>query len=1340
MMEAIKLPEIVVIKPPEKGETPETGVGNENGKSISDLIKDLLQGQEEAKKEVVGEILTSNEVRENRETTSLWAEKIINIITQVKNPARSSEVVRIPPIVRNVITKLPIYEINLITSPILYSFLEAAANPLIDWESAADISQVVNTIFSIRGVDTSMARIVLRPLHDKLRAKGKSESDLKDLKDFLDPQVKTKEQQDEESKKMNETVSKVYREIYRFPISNQIESKIEAEFQTQYAEKIANGTMTPAMQTQIRNQLRADAASHLHIQVIDKYNAMHAARTPAERKLKEAEYIELISSMQHAGEISEDTYRKLEAIPEQMKDYFDKVDKETFSGREFIDQLQHISAMSLTDEQTKLLSAMGDVDNFERHILTAQKDGMSRYINAEGQINWKAFYGEIKDIFDEILSVADSKPNQFHQEAFNPMYEGHLYQILLKQIDRLGVQLQGKKSKLASLKVQYKDIGSTPTTFKADAPNQPRTQIRVWQTNETEFGNAMQTLLVNRMTNLRMDREHLHNIHAIVNLGLGWEQLSQYADRLGNAKIDWYTHEDPDLGKAIQFYMTSLQDEVSANHGVMRTDFGHEDDLSNLSITERRALWQMMAHLKKSHSDYADKGDTWIMKKARQKVATAAAITQGVTGDFWTTLLTARMPIGYSVDKDGNFGVTTSYTGTESPGYEKMVTALDLDLTLERFGLPKYYNAFRFVFQPRNLDESPDPYSKEGLFLGHHGNAFEYGKKINHAFFGGADEKLMAFDEKYITFYESLRTKCVGLMHRGGWRNINWEAHWVPRGSETPISSPEGHKSIDFAKTLGEMQRVGSYLVRQFLDSVASNKGLFAITNMTDTEVELFCGIKKAGSQLTPDEIKKYFSKQALYEHVLFGQIERVRPSHYLRLERRRFTPGKTKTTEAEKLIQDDLVQYLKTRLKGKYYDPIIEDHIFKMYVSALALAEKATWWENREKKQTDYEFSIDDIIRHKEEIMDFFRLTKIDYGKKPVSGQKIEIGETDEEAFEILKGFFGKLRISISKERGKYGSDYKSKETLQQRFARFLLVDAPESEHDVYANSAMGDIVHRLISDDFDLSEFFFSAGGGRVTARYMGETHLVAKDMMPALRNIIDNGITSFVKGTYKDIHEVDKAVEKLFVEDIKKIHTAISMMDKVQADRYVVQLAVFITQLIGKDRQFRAKGLGPFFENWVKRIDPTTAASMMQDFLPSTLNYPTTALDGDMVHAFGHAFMKACNISPRKEIADTYEQAKLFGKIPLWKRRVNKGEEWVREEKEFNFFGKKIKYKGLPKKHIKHGSGQLTTFETFEKGAGVTLKAKWIETYGPTLGWVMLLIMFMMIKAAFDKNKKK
>ncbi|PIY71810.1 hypothetical protein COY87_04205, partial [Candidatus Roizmanbacteria bacterium CG_4_10_14_0_8_um_filter_33_9] len=176
------------------------------------------------------------------------------------------------------------------------------------------------------------------------------------------------------------------------------------------------------------------------------------------------------------------------------------------------------------------------------------------------------------------------------------------------------------------------------------------------------------------------------------------------------------------------------------------------------------------------------------------------------------------------------------------------------------------------------------------------------------------------------------------------------------------------------------------------------------------------------------------------------------------------------------------------------------------------------------------------------------------------------------------------------------------------------------------------------------------------------------------------------------------------------------------------------------IGKDRQFRAKGLGPFFENWVKRIDPTTAASMMQDFLPSTLNYPTTALDGDMVHAFGHAFMKACNISPRKEIADTYEQAKLFGKIPLWKRRVNKGEEWVREEKEFNFFGKKIKYKGLPKKHIKHGSGQLTTFETFEKGAGVTLKAKWIETYGPTLGWVMLLIMFMMIKAAFDKNKKK
>jgi len=1323
------------------------------GKSISALIQELLQDQE-AKKAVIDEIMTTNDAKSNKKTTSSWAEKITTIFTQIKNPTRSSEVAAIPAVIRDVITKIPAKEINTISSPLLYTLLEAAANPSINWESAADIAKVVGNIFVIRGVDTDVARLVLRPLHDKLLAKGTPESELKNLKDFLDPPQKTKEEIAKERKEMNQRTSEVYREVYHFPISDQIANRIEEEIRLNYGSKIADGSLTPALQAQLRMQMRLDASARLHNQVIDKFTAMHAARTPKEREVKEAEYIALISSLQGNGEISEDTFRRLEDVPKKMKDYYDMVDKSTFVGHDFVDQLQHISAMSLTEDQTKLLDAMGDVDRFERFIMTADKGGIKRYINPKGQVNWQVFYGEIKEIFDEILSVADSKPNQFHQEAFNQMYEGHLYKILLKQIDRLGVQLEGKGSPLAKLDVIYQDIASSPSLIAAPADNQSRTQYRFWIDKKTDFGTALQTLLVNRMTKLQMDREHLHNIQAICNLGLGWEQLSQYTDRLGNANIDWFVHEDPDLSKALQLYMTSLQDEVSTNHGIMRTDFGHNDDLANLSITARRALWQMVAHLKQEHPEFVEKGDGWFIKKARQKIMVAQALAQGVSGDFWTTLLTARMPMGYTYNKDTNeFDVKTAYTGTESPGYEKMVTALDLDLTLERFGLPKYYNAFRWVFQSRNLDKTPDPYSREGMFLGDHGNAYEYGGRARHAFFAGADEKMMDFDEKYISFYENIRTKCVGMMHRGGWRMINWESHLktrkvvtvhpdrTPPGYTeevvvTPENFPKGKTEIDFAETLKEMQRIGSYLVRQFLDSVSTNKGLFDLSKMTDTEVKLFCGLNKPGSALTPDEIKTYFSKQALYEYVLFGQIERVRPSHFLRLERRRFTPGKIKGADkGEDLIQDDLVNYLKTRLKGRYFDPIIEDQIYKMYVSALGFAEKTTWWDKRAKGDTDYTFSIDDLIAHKDEIKEFIKLTKKDYGNIKIEGQDISIIESEDEAFEVLKGFFEELRTSIGKERGKYGSDYTSKETLRQRFTRFLLVD---TEGDVYANSAMGDIVHRLISDDFDLSEFFFSAGGGRATARYMGETHLVAKDMIPALRNIIDNGISTFVKGTYKDVHDVEKAMEKCFIEDIKKIHTAISMMDKDQADRYVVQLAVFITQLIGKDTKFRPAGLGAAFESWVKRKEPTTAVSMMQDFFPSTLDYPSTSLNSDMIYAFGHAFMKACNISPKEPIAKEYVQAttKILGKevnLP-WKKRINKGE--VHWEKEEHHFGP-IKYYKWAKHYTEKNK---TTFETFEKGARVTPGAKIIETIGPAITWAMLLILFMMIKEAFEKNKKK
>jgi hypothetical protein len=120
------------------------------------------------------------------------------------------------------------------------------------------------------------------------------------------------------------------------------------------------------------------------------------------------------------------------------------------------------------------------------------------------------------------------------------------------------------------------------------------------------------------------------------------------------------------------------------------------------------------------------------------------------------------------------------------------------------------------------------------------------------------------------------------------------------------------------------------------------------------------------------------------------------------------------------------------------------------------------------------------------------------------------------------------------------------------------------------------GNIENLIAGDDFDFENFYFSAVGGYGAARYMGETFNITSKMNPAISKLLSDVLPEFVKGQYKDIHELEKFIKDKFVPEFKAVHNAIDMMDRTQADEFTISLALFISNMVGKDRISLIKGI--------------------------------------------------------------------------------------------------------------------------------------------------------------------
>lgn len=1320
----------------------------ERNKTLSKLIeeyKELETLKQERNKE--GYIKDTKEQKKARDIRN----NLQNIVLKIQKPGTTPEIV-LPQFADDIIKKIHISQISEDSAPIVYEFLRITKpGSGIDYANPEGMEMVLDLMMDVAQFEPFMAEKILEPLLQEARRIGCTAEQMEKADRFVNwkhyarDDKQTAKTEREEWKTKTEAVFAPVRGVALGVVA---EEKIHLEYRAYKNE--GKGDVGHMNSTEYEAAIKAKIqveTNNMQGEILSALNdVVSSLNSRGDNPQARGKYELLLSNLKLAGKISEGDYKMLQTLPDnsELREYMEK----NYRRGEGDDLVQRAMQVFVpTEQQMKTLRGISSAHSLMNLLQTEKGErGIGyRYMNnvkldSAGQIdwkvatvNWEAFSRDVKDLFGELLSIADRNPDKFFQEAFNPMYEGHLYQVLLQRISHLGAQIDSSDN--SWLKEKQIDIVTRTPVPSPSTPEAPFTLHSQTQIVTHNLGVAVGRALQKEMNDYKFIKEHLHNISAICVQGLGWEQVKQYAERLDLAHLDRLMQQEEGLSLASNFLSDALKQEIAVNNKVTMTSLGLTDEVWQLNSAERLAFFQMKAYL---HTKHPLLNENALNQQSMQKIRMAAAISYGLTGEFWNIMLTARMPMG-SKKGVNSMGeevqiIDTSFLGTHHRGYEKMIGELDLDMVLQRFALPKLYNDLRYCPRYRNMKHPPGPY--EEYFQ--HGLASELRSEIEDALVNGRSARLTELDTTYVCFMDYMRTKCVGLFARGGWRFKNWEVY--------KKYSPENPDKLDYIKTLATVRMRGSFITKRFIDDELKPE---SAEKMTENEVFALIGIRKRGSQLTKKE-KELFNKEFLYGRLLFSQMSRVGATKFLQLEERRWTP------RGERMLRNDLSDYLGTQYKNHKYPPgFLNLQVYNMYVSALTLAEKSTWLARRNDEQ-DYEFGATDIEEHSTELRTFFEeykkgigIIKIEQtGFEVQIGTKIEIGKTEDEVKEIqekdfkefiqnLKGFQSTLANSIKLPRYEKENNGGKSESLQQRFAKMLA--SGTDDYTINNPSSMGNIENLIAGDDFDFENFSFQAGGGYAATRMAGETFAVTSKMNPALAKLINEELPNFVKGEYKDLHEVEKFFKDKFAPLFKEIHGAIAGMDKNQADEYCISLALFVANMVGKDRILRIKGFGSMYDYWRRQHKGGSQASLFGEFYRNEFMRPSHSMDSDEIHAFGHIVLNAINLPFSKRIPDHVETTfSLFGK-PIGTRTVYKDEinpEYELVEKKL--FGL-IPYKRMEKKH-KKGDTHDWHEEIFGHASGNTPGMKWLETYLPFVGVALFLILIAMAYLANQKNKKK
>lgn len=974
---------------------------------------------------------------------------------------------------------------------------------------------------------------------------------------------------------------------------------------------------------------------------------------------------------------------------------------------------QYLSLQKNSIEE-KLIQALEGYDSFKESLRDKSKlGGRYDFTNvdpAERTRSWELFSEDVQNLFEKLFKKASMRPNDFWNEGFYEFHEGQMFKKMVDSLVSLGEQIKNDPDMNVAIKIW--DFDSQDELFKTIEDDRvPNPRLADIKYVDRSFGEEIGRVLAIKMINLKNISEYTHNISVITQLGMGFDKIAEYSARVNMRDIDWLFKATPGLTEAYNLYITNMGQELATNNYVFRQNFGQKDH-ENFDSIERMTYDQLRAILQGKD------------EKIERLVRLAAGLAKGVYGEFWGTALTARLPSAYT-QEEGRLKRLATYQSLSMPGIEKMLGQLNMDLNLQRFHLPRYWEDIRYVYAPRD-------YSKHGKKLPYwwrHGEVKELKDLYEDAVFDGREDILADFEEDFKFFCDSMTTLSVDLFLRGGWRFYEYRKFlvWKTEADGRAVRR-NGKLVVDVGATLKNVKGIGPYLTKVFIDDLFKKETDYFegdTSQLYHDDVDFRNLAREAG--LSEADLKKSdkqaIFKEFLYDKLIFQHLNKVHPTIFLMLERIRFMP-KDEVNHQRGTILGRLIEYLKNIHPSEYYQEstLLTSDVLPMYLGALEMLEnlewkrhKTDWKQNRENgvynpvnDPLDYEFNEDAIDRYKEQLKQFF-----DHNRRRIGTKANKIEYNDGLFREHLKGFYRAFRTAIDEPRwSRCNHTQGRRETLGQRHARFL-------------RKGMAYVENAIAGNLFDFSEFYMHQAGSRLVERQFGEVGKHTMEMTPALQKIIFNGLPNLELMNFENIHQFEQAVGKHIGEDLVKIDAAVQMIDKNQALALDRDLITFLAQIIRDDRVYSVKVIGDLARTKY-RMKYGKQASLLTDHFKHTIRDPRYSKTSDQIEAMVHTLWRLVHgpIDEDKIVGE--EPIKIFGRtIPM--------------SKKIKIFGKEYTIPILPGKPKKIEGSEPINLEGIIESLRVAPKYRLLET-SPMLPVVFLLIILLLAKQAFDKLKKK
>lgn len=1087
-----------------------------------------------------------------------------------------------------------------------------------------------NELKHLKTVDSTLSLKVTKSLVEAARQSGIGETEIRKFEE---------DQKENEQKKNNGEIKSKIDELagkyvetfdrlngYVDSLSSIVEGRLREEVEKKVRKK-HEGEKIPEEDLQREIKLETDDEMRLIRGMLKGLFSIYPTDADASARL--LKYYQNLSELYAKGLLTQEEISKLQDLAKEWL---------SFAGE------QRVTPMGTLEERAKyfgveVASALG------KNMLKALDNGYElksllespeyQKVGKPGEIDFEKFYLHVKLLCEEVLSIATVHGNEWFDRAFNPMYASRFYEILVESARNRAIELSQQYPELANKKVEYNRVVLTADeTQSTDRGKREIPQIRTYRKNLHE---AIGDELVDKMTRWLKVYKFVHDGNKIIEEGLGFKTLAEYAEGLDVNDMDQMLYEDPELTVGYQAYMEGLRSEGYLHHRILQQSFGTKNEPGGLDRSQRKAYRRLLLMREKDNPDV--KFQQWEKDQVKRKARFASGMAKLYVGDYWGFLRGVYLPMNLEptevTDKQGKkiirYKFVRTWPSTGESGPERMAVSIDLEKSMIRFDIPGPQPNLPYVYQRRKLDRY-EPWD--------HTKVYWFKEQKEDAVGQGASDEYLDFIKNQISLGEYNRLKVIGTIIRGDWR---MEAF---RGF---IHYKEGNKFYNFYESIVDLKTVGSAALKVFLDKMEFKKVEMAVIKdvLGKGNLQPGPGLEKLVGKENYQRIAKMLNsgksieetinlnkeifatafRTRCYQEFLFGALFETHPTRVLALERRELTP------KGEPTVIEDLWQCLLKEFKGQMSNDDIKLRLAPLFIEALELVQQ-------EKAKTNEK----DFLRAASQATDLtqFRqlltkqaLSETDFHDEKMRGMlssllkeyKDDVGQdistksdlyflTEEKFLDILPQFFKVLKQSIYKPERKEGVEKGEKITLAERYTN-------------WQNLGL-DVVEDIGGDDLNFNKFFFQGGGKRMVARYITETYLISEQYTKNLRKFFEEGSIAITKAHFSNTEEFIKFVSEQIAAPLVEMRKAgVDIINwKKWGNEFCVRNIIFFDRLVSRDHQFRMLGLGGAALNWLRWMTKREG-SIMQDSFRNFIDRPTNSLDADHSEALCRSLGNASEI---------------------------------------------------------------------------------------------------------------